>query len=351
MRIRVLCPDGHPVELDESRLGTVVACPRCLVPFHAEVDGDDADYARAEKGRSRPARDDDDDDEDDDDEDDRPAKKKAQAKPVKKKKPVDDEEDEDDEDGDEEDDDEPTGPLTKKQRNLQMVSLGLSLIMWAVICFALLPLVSVIQGMLVAFALIAGAPWLLYVTLGFSGASMLAINVLMLIGVSFGFWMPRSAEVKGAIFGNMLFGALVLVFALLGTLGITGVLLGDAQVALRFSYLCFGLMALCELLFFMTTMGYLKKIASFFRDILLASEPVNLLIEFTIWYVVPQIIDRALSEWTNQYRNLDAISSIAVGLFALFSLFAFFRSYFVLLRWIRCVSAIRDLVDRAIKAM
>jgi len=350
MSITVICPDGHPVELDKSRLGSIVACPRCFATFYADTDLGMPDYARAEKGRARPSRDDDDDDDEDDDEDDddddedeRPKKK---AKPARKNQ-----DDDDEDDDDEEDDDTPTGPLSKKQRNLQMVQLGLTLIMWAIICFLFLPLAGVLQALVVGFALVADMPWLMYITLGMTGTSFLAIDILMLVGISFGFWMPRNSEVRSTIFGNITFGILMLFFALLGVLGFSQIIIADPEVSRRFGLLCFGLTGLCELIFFLTVMVYLKKVASFFKDMLLASEPINLLIEFTVWYVIPQAGDFAIGQWTNGYRNLDALTFIIVGLFSLFYLFAFIRSYFLLFRWIHCVVRIRDLVDRTIKDM
>jgi hypothetical protein len=385
MSISLLCPDGHPVELDESRLGGIVVCPRCLAPFHAELSFDEACQARAEKGRARPARDDDDDDDDDEDEDDEDEddekvrkrdKESIQDKPKLKVKTTprrdDDEDDEeeqprkkpqkkkparkvaddddDDEDDDDDDDDEQTGPLTKKQLNLQMVQLGLTLIMWAVICMILLPIVSFTQSLLTSLAIGADMPWIGHVILGVVGTSVFAIDVLMLIGVCMGFWAPRNAEVKSTIIGVLLFAVLMLFFILLGVLGVTGMIVEDIDVSVRFGRLFFVLAGICKFLFFLSTMVYLKTIAYFLKDILLASEPINILIEFTLWYVIPQVIRLALIYYID-FRNIDALTFIILGLFGLFLLFATIRSYFLLFRWADCVNRIRALVGRTIRDM
>ncbi len=67
MSIRVECPDGHSFDIDLSRLGGAVVCPRCFVVFDASLDHGNVHFAKPAKGKTR-SRDDDDDDDDDEDE-------------------------------------------------------------------------------------------------------------------------------------------------------------------------------------------------------------------------------------------------------------------------------------------
>src|SRR4051812_39425939 len=85
MKIRILCPDGHPVSIDAGRLGSMVLCPHCYAQFLASSTGALSWHARPEKGKARPSRDDDDDDEDEEDDDDEPPRKKAKPTPGQKK--------------------------------------------------------------------------------------------------------------------------------------------------------------------------------------------------------------------------------------------------------------------------
>ncbi len=76
MSMRIICPEGHIVEIAPGKLGATIVCPNCLASFPAVVIDSPARQARKEEGKGRKTRDDEDDDAE---EEDRP-QKKAKAK-------------------------------------------------------------------------------------------------------------------------------------------------------------------------------------------------------------------------------------------------------------------------------
>jgi hypothetical protein len=98
-------------------------------------------------------------------------------------------------------------------------------------------------------------------------------------------------------------------------------------------------------------MVYLKSIAGFLRDILLASEPINILFEFTFWYVIPLVGLILIEKYVDFTRELDLITIFVIMGFWLFMIGGTIRSYFLLFRWINCVVKLRALVQKTIDDM
>jgi hypothetical protein len=287
MSITVLCPQGHPVVLDDPAR-PALACPRCgsVFPTHGDVPevpsvpGGMA--ARSERRKSR------DEDEEDEEEDDRPRKRKV---------PVDDDDDEEDErprkralrrpeQEDEEDDDE-APQLTRKQRQLSMVRLGILfhiLKLWvfmAALVFFFITLPLALFAGLAGMGLLATFLWQITFNL-----SMTLAPILGIVGSVLCAWVPPRSEARGTIIVSTVFDLLAPFFGLLQLIMWFGFFVTfDDRVSRLIDYMLYARLA-CTIVAWWLFQIYLRKVCFYMRESLLASECLNVIVHLMIATII-----------------------------------------------------------------
>jgi hypothetical protein len=312
MSMRVVCPEGHSVLVDASKLGGTAVCPRCLTAFLVEMPDALVRNARKEESKSRRARDDDDDDDEDgDDEEEERPRKKAKAKkpkdddeeenerPRKKataKKAKDDEDDEDEDeddeprtkkksakkedDEDEEESDEEKEPeeveepieWTPRKRQLKVASMGL--IAMIVGCYSMMAvaLFNSIWIDLYEFNVYAEALTLFHwisMPLLYLGLTAFVVGMVM------SWWTPAKAEGRGALISALVFATIVYILGLLAGLTRLEVLLSDPARAKNFVQLLEVGSVVCLMISLASAMAYVSKLMIFMRLHLDASQAIT----------------------------------------------------------------------------
>src|ERR1043165_737558 len=291
----ILCPEAHRVRVDAVKLGSVVFCPQCFTPFHAQNPIEFTVYARPTKGKARPSRDDDDDD-DDDEEDEKPPKKtkaggakkkqdeedeKPRGKKAARKKDDEDEdeEDEDEDDEEEEEEEEEEEPIqwTKTKRQVNVADKGLAVIVsgwYMILAFTWLAAICVdIHQLKDALGDWRSQAWFLFqwiaLPLGYLALAVLLIGLVISLGG------PPKLEGKGVIMAALLMGVLVFVLGVVMLLTQMGVFSIGAdpvryrnmmQLLVIIAVLCFTLTMVC-------LMGYLAKLLVFMRMNMESTQP------------------------------------------------------------------------------
>lgn len=292
MSIIVVCPRGHVVTLDDP-CPRACACPRCGTVF--AVDGEaDPDVlslpagmaARPEGRKSRDDADEEDDDRprkrkprDDDDEEESPRRRRPRR------------EEEEDAEDEEEDDDEPveTVRLTRKQRQFQKVRLG--------ILFHILKLWTYLAAMLFGFITL---PLLLFVWVAGGGGLLMTIlfqitfNLSMSLAPIFGTigsilcaFAPAKSETRGTIIVSVMFDVLAPFFGVLQLIMFFAYLASgaDDRVERLISYMFYARIA-CTLVAWWLFQLYLRKLAFYIRESLMASEALNVIVHFLIATII-----------------------------------------------------------------
>lgn len=299
MTITVLCPRGHTVTLDAPPR-RAIACPRCGVVFSMRDDIapvlPSLPGAMAARSERRPRRDEDDEEADDDDrprrrkrrddDDDEEDDDKVRKGPPPKRKPLPRRKVE--EQPEEEEEDESVGVvLTRKQRQMKMVRLG--------ILFHIIKL-WLFMGALV-FGLIS-LPLALFLTLFFGGLvgslllqitynlSMTLAPIAGIIGSILCAWVPPRSEARGTIIVSMIFDALAPVFGVFQLIMWLGFAVTfDERVSRLVGYMFLARLA-CTLVAWWLFQLYLRKVAFYIRETLLASECLNVIVHFMLATVI-----------------------------------------------------------------
>jgi hypothetical protein len=302
MSITVLCPQGHALTIDDPHRDH--ACPRCgSVITSADVPGIAASAlpgGMAARPESRKRRDEDEDEDeddrprrrkprdDDDEEEDRPRRRKderVQAGPPIKRRDARAEPEYDEED-DEEGDEVVARKLTRKQKQLSMVRLGILFHMIKLWLY----LASVVFGFialpLVIFAAMTGS---IIVTLLLQVTFNLGMTVAPICGITgsimCAFCPPRS-EARGTIIVSLIFDILAPffgLFQLIMWLGFFATL--DDRVMKLINYMLYARMA-CTLVAWWLFQLFLRKVAFYMRETLLASESLNVIVHFLMATVI-----------------------------------------------------------------
>jgi hypothetical protein len=290
----VLCPRGHTVTLDEP-LRRAIACPRCGVVFSTCADADSVlpPGALAARSERRPSR-----DEDADEDDDRPRRRKRRddddedddkvrgGPPKRKPLPRRKEEEEDEEEEDEEPD-KPEVELTRKQKQMALVRLGVLfhiIKLWVYLASALFGIITL---PLVIFAAIAigGIVGQLLMQTTFNLAMTIA-PILGIVGSILCARVPPRSEARGIIIVSMIFDALapffgvfqlIMFFAYHGT--------GDDRVRSLMNYMLLARLA-CTLVAWWLFQLYLRKVSFYMRETLLASESLNVIVHLLMATVI-----------------------------------------------------------------
>jgi hypothetical protein len=226
-------------------------------------DDEDAD----EPPRKRPARADDDDA-------DRPRRRPPREEP---------EEDEEDESEDEV----ATVALTRKQRKMATVRLG--------ILFHILKLWTYLGAMLFGFITL---PLVLFAALFFGGIvgtilSQITFNLAMTVAPVLGIvgsimcaFVPPKSEARGTIIASVIFDVLAPLFGLLQLIMIVAYWgTGDERVERLVSYMLYARLA-CTLVAWWMFQLYLRQLAFFMSESLLASESLNVIVHFLIAVII-----------------------------------------------------------------
>jgi hypothetical protein len=363
MPLRVRCPKGHTLTLNESLAGKRVKCPTCQTPF--TVPGAKASpkpAPAAAKTRPAPKRRPRDDDEDD--EDDRPRRRRR---------------DEDDEDDDEderprrrrvadEDDDDDEPALTpeerrkervrdKKQR-LRYVSIGLLLHSIKLWIYALIVLAVMLN---VLFLIIVGAHatstekdlsrdsielfvflqsiFLLGVLIGVVVAPILGV-----VGSGFCLVVPKKSEARGTILASFvcdilpLFGAVLLMLAAFGFFD-----LEREKNERLINYIAIGNLTLTLIAMFLFIV-FLRQLCAYLQKPVLGSEALNL-----VAYLIVEVVTLPLTligDWLvcawlmgmlGSVVSIGALFLVMIGWFAQFY-------YLFLLQMVRLLQSVRDVI-------
>ena len=277
----VLCPLGH--RLTVAGRGPT-ACPRCgaLVP----VDEEPLDYsalplgmaARSERRGSR----------DEEDEDDRPRRRRRR-----------------DEDDDEVDDDGPeleeAVPLTRKQRQMSMIRLGIIFHMiklWiflaATLFFVLIGFPLILFTMFALMAAFAGVNEAIEGVLFGATFTGIFFRVILnlaqtvapifgLVGSFFCFWTPARSEAKGTVIVSFLFDGMAIFLGLVQL--IVFFFEVDARIVRMQNYL-FLIRLSCTLTAWWLFQLYMRRFAFYIKESLLASECLNVIVHFLIATII-----------------------------------------------------------------
>lgn len=303
MSMRVVCPQGHVVLVNASKLGGTAICPQCFASFLVELNRVSPGRARPEGGKSRRPRDDEDDDDDDEegeerprkkpsakkakDEDERPSKKAKTKKtkdddvgeeeetPRRKKKPR---AEEDETDDDKEEAKEPEEPIewTPRKRQLNIGSNGLIAMM--VGCYLLLAFTVFTSCWIDLYefdVFDGGRPWTISLFYFFSVPLLYLGMTAFVVALVFNLAAPAKAGGRGAIISGLVFASLVYLLGLMALLTMLGVFVADPARAERFVQLLVGGSVVCFVIFMISTMAYLSKLMIFMRLHLDASQAIT----------------------------------------------------------------------------
>jgi hypothetical protein len=290
MSTTVLCPQGHAVMLDDPAR-SVVACPRCQAVF---APGGAADLAvpplpggLAARPERRPSRD---EDEDEAEDDDRPRRRRRRDegedeaedddRPRRRRRP----------EPEEEPDDEPDieqPELTRKQRRLAMVRLGILfhiIKLWTYLAAMIFGLISL---PLVLFLAIVAGGWVgRLLNIVTFNLSMTIAPILGIIGSIMCAWVPPRSEARGTIIVSMIFDLLAPVFGLFQLvmfLAYYGT--GDVRIDRLVDYMFYARLA-CTLVAWWLFQLYLRKVAFYINETLMASEALNVIVHFLIATII-----------------------------------------------------------------
>ncbi len=273
----VVCPAGHPVVVHPSRLGSEVACPRCLEFFLAEIPRMDAEFASKDTGK-RPAKKKPDDD--DEEEDEKPRKKKPdkpaketkddKKKPAAKKKQK--EEDEEDEDEDDEEAD-PEDDITWSARKYGLKTCHSGL---AIVNFGYFGLIALYVITLLGVSLASSGIGMGNIVVKFGGLATAHIALaLFVVGMFMNIRVPAKAEAGVGLYSSIALGLFTFFVAIIMIVANTGAFFEDPARTERFVGLLFGALVLCYLATWMAMMGYLCSVLSFMRMTNDASAPIT----------------------------------------------------------------------------
>lgn len=272
MTVQVLCPEGHPCNVAETKIGTTVVCPRCFASFLAEVNGGALMHARREERRPRRARDEDDDeDEDEEEEDDEPPPRKAKAR---RARDDDDDEDEDEEEDEDDEDEEDEIEWTPRKRQLNVCRIALILM---IVCAYLAVAHIVFSGLAFDIGLIWGdwevIAWFMFWWISIPLMILQVIGYLISLFISFA--VPGKAEARAPIISGVVFFGIVIFVTIFTLLVWAGALGFDPDRKSRFLYLLCGIAGLCYAFGLVSLMGYLSKLMVFMRLHLESSQPIT----------------------------------------------------------------------------
>jgi hypothetical protein len=358
MPLRVRCPKGHTLTLNESLAGKRVKCPTCQTPF--AVPGAKAAPAAA-KTRPAPKRRPRDDDEDD--EDDRPRRRRR------------DEDDDDDEDerprrrrvaDEDDDDDEPA--LTPEERRkerirdkksrLRYVSIGLLLHSIKLWIYALIVLAVMLN---VLFLIIVGAHATaadkdlsrdsieLFVFLQFIFLMGVLIGVVVapilgVVGSGFCLVVPKKSDARGTIISSFvcdvlpLFGAVLLMLAAFNFFD-----LEKEKNDRLINYFAIGNLSLTLIAMFLFIV-FLRQLCAYLQKPVLGSEALNL-----VAYLIVEVVTLPLTligDWLvcawlmsmlGSVVSIGALFLVMIGWFAQFY-------YLFLLQMVRLLQSVRDVI-------
>jgi hypothetical protein len=308
MTITVLCPHGHAVAIDETP-ARAVACPRCGAVFSSAGEAPSvpslpgAMAARSERRKSRDEDEEDEDDDrprrrkrrddDDDDDDDKvrggPPPKRPTAPPPRPAARRRAKEDEPDDEDDAEEDDEPFDApvLTRKQRQMNMVRLGVLFHIIKLWIYLAALLFGVITMPLILFIAAFGGGWLgkLLIQITFNLAMTFA-PIAGMVGSVLCIWIPPRSEARGTIVVSLIFDVLAPFFGLFQLIMWFGWFVTfDDRVERLIDYMFIARMA-CTLTAWWLFQLYLRKVSFYIRETLLASESLNVIVHLLIATVI-----------------------------------------------------------------
>jgi hypothetical protein len=370
MNICILCPLGHSVVIHASKLGGEAICPRCCVPFHAQLHLDTSHNARPEKGKAGSSRDDEEKpqkkkpvfpiakkaNEDEnlqkkaslkpakkkDDEDDKPENKpavkpgknkdknrdeeededeKPRAKKSTRKKDEDDEDEDEEEEGEEGEEEEPIY-WTLRKRQLNLCSAGLVPMMVA--CYMLIAVfVFAALGVDIIQLLSSkedrewsfyGGVLIVYVALPLLYLALTALVVSMFMSLR----VPPKAEAKSPIIAGLVFASVVYVLGLVALLTLMGLTTSDAIRGVRMMQLLVGASVLFFVLAVISLMVYLAKLLKFMKLHLESSQPITnaafailCLLAVIVLHSLSDMLRSGLGDWMAYV--IAAVSTAAAG--------------------------------------
>jgi hypothetical protein len=272
MTIRILCPEGHPVRIEASKLGGVVVCPQCFTSFLSEPDLAPSWHARKATSKSSRSRDDDDDDDDEDDEDD------EDEKPQRKKKAAKEDDDDEEDEDEEEEEKEPEAPIewTSRKRQLNACSNGLVAMM--VGCYFMAGFAGFAALWIDIFEIdIFGDKGLWAIWLFFWSTEPLMYLAVAAFtgGMVFNLAVPAKAEGRGALIGGLVFAGVFFFLGLIIVLTLLGWLLSDPARQENFVRLQVGASIICFILCMVSAQAYLAKLMIFMKMHLESSQPIT----------------------------------------------------------------------------
>jgi hypothetical protein len=277
MSITVFCPEGHPVTLDEPA-PREFACPRCgavsLTSAGHRPDLRAVPRGMAARPESRRRR--------EEDEEDEEYEEYVESDEMRRKRRARREEAEEEPDEEIE-----RPPLTRKQRQLAMVRLGVLfhiLKLWTYLAAMLFGLVTM---PLALFAVIVGGGLIariLYQTT--FNLSLTLAPLLGIIGSILCAWAPPKSESRGTIMVSLVFDLLAPFFGILQFIMWLGfVVTFDARVERLVEYMYYSRLA-CTFIAWWLFQLYLRKLCFYMRESLLASECLNVIVHFLIATVI-----------------------------------------------------------------
>lgn len=298
MAVRVSCPNGHTLNLDEALAGKRVKCPKCqalvLVPGGQKETAVTAAAPKAKAGavtKRKPV-----DDDDDDDEDERPRKKLGSRR------------------SDDDDDEKPLSSeekrkerLRDRRRRLRIVNTGLllhtiKLWIYALIVLAVilnnifLIIVNVVADLAAADRDLSPEALLLFAFLQFIflvgiGIGVVVAPIVGVVGSGLCLMVPKKSEARGTIITSFvfdlipLFTSLVVLLALFDVFGMDIETPEGGQKLTRLNQLIFAGNGFFTLSAWFLFMVYVRQLGQYIGQPGLGNEALNL-----IAYLIVQVI-------------------------------------------------------------
>jgi len=285
MSITVHCPYGHAIKVDDTAPRDV-ACPRCGTVFAigAALDSDPLylPAGMAARSEGRESR-------DDEEEEDRPKKRKPRAEDEddrsRRRKPRREEEDE----FEEEEEDEPVEAvrLTRRQRKMAMVRLGILFHILKLWTYLAAMLFGFITMPLVLFIAAFGSGWIAVILYQITfNLSMTLAPIFGTIGSIMCAFVPPRSEARGSIIVSIIFDLLAPVFGVFQLVMFFFVMSSDdARLGRLMEYMFYARLA-CTLVAWWLFQLYLRKVSFYMHESLLASESLNVIVHFLIATVI-----------------------------------------------------------------
>jgi hypothetical protein len=245
---------------------------------------DEADEDDRPRRRKRPA--------DDDDDDDRPRRRSRDEDDDRpRRRPRDEDDDEP-----EEDESEPL-KLTRRQRQMSMIRLGiifhvvkLCIFLVAVVFFVLIGFPLILWTLIAMMAVVAGLNDAIQAVLFGTTFTGIFFRVILnlaqsvapifgMVGSFFCFWTPARSEAKGTVVVSFLFDAMAIFLGLVQV--VVFFFSGDERIDRMQNYL-FIIRLSCTLTAWWLFQLYMRKFAFYIRESLLASECLNVIVHFLI---------------------------------------------------------------------